>query len=111
MIKRMLGWFNRTKGRPKSSVDSLVYFGVFGWSVNQAYGSDKHVIATYSGWDELDELTSWCKENGCQCFWDRVVWDRWMNRWSSNGIGGFDCLFIQADSDDTSALARLTWGI
>lgn len=89
---------------------SPTYMGAFGWSVDQAYGSDKRVIATDAGWDELDNLTAWCELHGCQCFWDRVIWDRWMQRWSSNGIAGFDQLFIQADSEDTALLARMAWG-
>lgn len=88
----------------------LTYLGAFGWSVDQAYGMDKQVVATDAGWDELDEMTEWCAEHGCQCFWDRVLYDQWMCKWVSNGIGGADYLFIQADTEDLATLARLRWG-
>lgn len=87
------------------------YLGLFGRSVDQAYGDDKWVIATYAGWDEVEELIAWCKDNGCQCFWDRVLYDHWMCKWVSNGIGGADYLFIQCDSENSATMARLTWGI
>jgi hypothetical protein len=86
-----------------------VYLGAFGTTVEQQQGMGRHLVATEAGWDELDRLTVWCEENGCHCFWDRVLWDKWMNKWSSNGIGGFDVLFIAADDEETAMLARLSW--
>lgn len=92
------------------SLAQPTYLGAFGWSVDQAYGSDKKVIATNAGWDELDEMTEWCTEHGCQCFWDRALYDQWMRKWVSNGIGGADYLFIQCDSENSAIMARLAWG-
>lgn len=94
----------------KEAPASPTYLGAFGWSVDRAYGSDKQVVVTDAGWDELDELTAWCAEHGCQCFWDRVLYDQWMSRWVSNGIGGADYLFIQCESESMAIMARLRWG-
>jgi hypothetical protein len=117
MIRSILEWFTDiiiestigSKEKPQSR--DPIYLGSHSWTVDRAYGSGKQVIATDAGWDDLDELTEWCKDNGCQCFWDRVIWDQWSHRWSSNGIGGADYIFIQAEGDEKVTLARLVWGI
>lgn len=102
---------NRLLHRDAPEVKPPTYLGGFNTSVEIQQGMGRHLIATEAGWDELDGLTAWCEENGCHCFWDRVMWDPWSNRWVGNGIGGFDVMFISADDEDTAMLARLTWGI
>ena len=113
MIYALFSWcanlVSRSLHSKKKSEDSKIYLGIFGWSVDQAYGADKIVIATSAGWDELEDLTKWCKENGCRCFWDRVIWDRWMSKYSSNGIGGVDILFIETVDSEVATLSRLIW--
>lgn len=55
------------------------------------------------------ELYDWCIDYDCRFGWDRVLWDKWSHRWTSNGIGGSDYIFIISTNEETATLAKLTW--
>lgn len=69
--------------------------------------SDELAMAAYS--DDA-ELNQWCIENHCHYLYDRAIYDRWMNRWSSNGIGGGDYYFIACNDDEYFVYAQMIWG-
>lgn len=80
-------------------------------NVDHAYNEFKHVImVNRSPWPDRDEFDMWCQLNLCYYCYDRVWYDKWRNRWESNGIGGFDVLFVLTDNDDTAVMAQLVWG-
>jgi len=102
---------------PDKPVQSLhdVDLGSTSLCVDHQYGAGRYVIEispVHYNWERNrdSDLHQWCIENKCQYGWYRVLWDKWTNRWSSNGIGGGDHLFIITDDEKTAVLAKLTWG-
>lgn len=90
------------------------YLGMFGMTVDVARSNGLTLIPTniVSIEEDLLDLIDWCRDRGCKVFWDRVIWDRWMKRWESNGIGGMDVLFVGVRSNDEETIieAKLVWG-
>ena len=103
---------NRFKKQPKQP--EKIDLGFFGLDLDLAYSSNLYVVALDDRHDTPSQkyrgLYDWCVENDCQYGWDRVLWDKWSNRWLSNGIGGGDKLFIIAKDADTAFQAKLIWG-
>lgn len=59
-----------------------------------------------------EEFDLWCQHNHCYYFYDRVLYDRWAfpkRRWVTNGIGGFDLMFIATNYESGATMAKLTW--
>jgi hypothetical protein len=83
--------------------------------VDQLYTQFKHVMvinddAAWYIWADDKELDAWCFENRCYYMYDRALYDRWMKRWCSNGIGGGDYYFIATDDDEHFIYAQMVWG-
>lgn len=80
-------------------------------TVDRAYKEFKHVIMVHDyNHYYHDEFDMWCQLNLCYYLYDCVWYDRWRNRWESNGIGGSDALFVLTNNDDTAIMAQLRWG-
>lgn len=98
---------------PFSLPPSLPKYGraVHFLDVDRAYDEFKYVIRVNERtWPDRDEFDLWCQLNLCYYCYDRVWYDKWRNRWESNGIGGGDAFFILTDNDETAVMAQLRWG-
>lgn len=86
------------------------------FSIELLYSSYTHVIPinfdlvwnTYG--HNLSEFDRWCQQYFCYYFYDRVWYDKWRHRWESNGIGGYDMLFIATNCDTGAMMSKLGWG-
>lgn len=108
-FRGMLGYLGYKTDQSDVSTSDDTYLGAYSMCVDRIQSDRRHLIATNLH-DVDDELLEWCRDRGCKLFWDRVIWDNWMHRWQSNGIGGFDILFILAPDSETGMEAKLAWG-
>ena len=104
-------WASQFTIPPAPNASRRIVMGV----VDQLYTQFKHVMvvgneAAWDVWADDKELDAWCFENQCYYMYDRVVYDPWINRWCSNGIGGGDHYFIATDYDEQFVYAQLVWG-
>lgn len=100
---------------PPSIINPKGYYRSLYTSIERAY-SEYEFVFPIDGVEDLyfekrAEFDLWCQHNHCYYFIDRVSCDRWGSRrkWVSNGIGGFDLLFIATNSDTGALMAKLKW--
>ena len=79
--------------------------------VDWAYSEYQHIILLHYDvvYNEPDEFELWCQQNFCYYFYDRVLYDCWAHRYCSNGIGGWDGLFLATNYDNSAVMAKLRW--
>ena len=61
-------------------------------------------------WTNHSELDAWCIDNDCYFMYDRAIYDQWMKRWFSNGIGGSDYYFVATNNKESFVHAQMVWG-
>ena len=107
ILKWLIDWFKKPPKPPES-----VNLGIYSLCVDHEYSKGNYVVLVSD--EHFDNancgLHDWCVQNKCQYGCDRVLWDKWVNRWASNGIGGRDELFVIAKDADSAILAKLVWG-
>lgn len=83
--------------------------------IDYLYDRFSHVMvinddAALDAWDDDSELDEWCINNNCYYLYDRVIYDPWMKRWYTNGIGGADHYFIVTNDPESFVYAQMVWG-
>lgn len=85
-------------------------------TVEQLYSEFKYVIQAnnehHVWWHPIcpfEDAIAWAKEHNCEILVDRVLWDPWMQKWASNGIGGGDYLFFATNDEATALMTALRW--
>ena len=84
--------------------------------VDELYPYFKYVICVNNKYlSDLDwmfgpkELHEWANEYNCVCMMDRALYNKWNNRWESNGIGGGDYYFLATNDDEVATISMLRW--
>lgn len=84
--------------------------------IDWAYNEYKYIFTIQWQYDFLiigsslkQELEEACMHNFAYYIFDRVIYDRWTNRWCSNGLGNSDEIFIVTNYDVGATLLTLRW--